>query len=917
MRATPASASSTWGPSRPRIATRARRISTVFCGLLALLLRANFADALDEAPPLFDRRGERVLRIWPQPTEVYGNGAPTIAVVSPSGASMEGNITVLVSGSGFRNFGDVKVRFCHVEARGYVINEGTITTVAPPLSRLDPSRTVPGTTFTAFSAETTTFDVAPGQSHACRVRVSLNGVDFTRESPETFTYYNLTSVSIAKMRPSGGPVAGGTPVTLDGVGFLDLGGGVQGPKCRFGDIVVAATVTSHQTAHCVSPRQSEPVPVWLTLNGYTDERSLVGGMTFRYSAPPTLSELHPIGGPSAGGAFVTVHGHGFVDDGEATSSCPIGDDLLCTAHQKAMGIRLAEEPRTGFQCVFGARGATDSVTVTGTLMEGGNDALLCQTPTGRVLERLATGNVGAWCDEHGNTTRCLDPAYATSALTAVEIRVTTNANASAASPTAVVYMPLAPHLPTLQNIQPWGGPPHGGTVVHIVGEELLSLTERTRPLCRFGHTEVLATVGGQGGSPGILSSPLHDRVTLHDARSPRTVAVHSGRLLTCISPPGREFRSRWIRVSVALDGEHFSHDTLSFRYTDFALSRVYPSGGFLAGGTMITVHGRGFTDFGGLRCVFGAVSVPATKVEARSLHCISPKRHEPIITNDPGWRVPLSVSLNGDLDSSSLQYGNATFSYFDPASVVVSSLSPAQGPVTGGIDVTLRGTGFAEYGMVQCRFGQHDAVNASYPLGGRLASTTPLASGISLTELVCKSPAHPLGPNLARDGGDAVHVALSLTGVPSEFTVGGPTFFYHHPCRGRELLDFYDTAGARTAVSRYLSFHAPNLTEFDVDGDGRLDTAELRAAIFHQHNNYTLSATPTDDALRNYAESTCFLHHEANGRELSRADDPRAPSDGLFLYDPRHEGRPRSATPPRSTVDPRSRTAAWAEGRPF
>ena len=824
----------------------ASRACTRSGNMLARLLVLLPLQGQAQAPEQHDFRGEQVVNTWPEPTSLYRRGEPVVKLLSPSGASNEGNVTVLLGGTGFRDFGDVKVRFCSVEVRGHVLNEGSISCIAPPLSAM-PQRQG--------------FEPSPVDSTACVVDVTLNGVDYSRIRA-TFWYYNLSAVSIARMHPSGGPVAGGTRVNLDGVGFVDRGGGVQGAKCRFGETVVAATIWSHSTASCISPATAAgPVPVWLTLNGYTDERSLSGGLSFRFSPPATLSQLHPIGGPSAGGAIITVHGHGFIDDGGLTNPCRIGDDPLCEMHDHAVGMVRVDRQRSGLACVFGERGSADAVTVTGTVLGAGNEQLLCQTPPNALL-RIATGRVGPWCAQHGNTTRCLDPAYAASALRAVEIRVTTNGNVSDASPTAVVYMALPPELPHLHHVQPWGGPPEGGTRVDIVGEELLSLAEMASPLCRFGHVEVPATVGGQGGSPGILSAPLVSRVALHDARTSRTVAVAAGRFISCISPPGHQFGSRWVRLSVALDGEHFSADTLSFRYTNFRVLGVHPSGGFLTGGTQLLVRGTGFSDFGGLHCVFGEVSVPATKVEARLLRCISP-------ATDSEGAVTLSVSLNGDLDSRTLENGNVTFDYFAPTSMVVSSLSPARGPILGGTAVTLRGAGFVERGTVQCMFGTHPAVNASYATGSSAGSRAVLS------EIVCLTPPRARPLDLDADTDEGVSLSISLTGDEAEFTDAGLLFNYQHPCHGRESIDGYPDANARDAVKRYLALNSPNLTRFDANEDGRLDAVELREAIRYSNDATRASADPSDAALLSYASHSCFLRHERAGREFARADDPR------------------------------------------
>ena len=143
--------------------------------------------------------------------------------------------------------------------------------------------------------------------------VSLNGVDFKASQFVTFSYYDLGRVLLAAVRPSGGPPSGGTLVNVSGTFFRDYGGGVQGPRCRFGSVVVPATLLSFTQAQCLSPPHpagdAERVPVSLSLNGYTDERGLAGGqLRFRYHVAHTLSALHPLGGPARGLSVVSLRG---------------------------------------------------------------------------------------------------------------------------------------------------------------------------------------------------------------------------------------------------------------------------------------------------------------------------------------------------------------------------------------------------------------------------------------------------------------------------------------------------------------------------------------------------------------------------------------------------------------------------------
>ena len=95
-------------------------------------------------------------------------------------------------------------------------------------------------------------------------------------------------------------------------------------------------------------------------------------MPFRFAQPPIVSEVHPLGGPSVGGAMITVFGSGFVDDGGVDSECEIGDYTRCEMHRHAIGMRRVDRPTSGLRCIFGPRHlpASESVAVHATLVEG-------------------------------------------------------------------------------------------------------------------------------------------------------------------------------------------------------------------------------------------------------------------------------------------------------------------------------------------------------------------------------------------------------------------------------------------------------------------------------------------------------------------------------------------------------------------
>ena len=198
--------------------------------------------------------------------------------ISPKGGDIAGNVTVLLVGTAFEDFGDAKCKFGAATVRATVHHTGAITCTAPHADEtmIFPTLSRPPVPRQPhFSAQQGHYPIE------MPVMVSLNGVDFKASQFVTFSYYDLGRVLLAAVRPSGGPPSGGTLVNLSGTFFRDYGGGVQGPRCRFGSVVVPATLLSFTQAQCLSPPHpagdAERVPVSLSLNGYTDERGLAGG----------------------------------------------------------------------------------------------------------------------------------------------------------------------------------------------------------------------------------------------------------------------------------------------------------------------------------------------------------------------------------------------------------------------------------------------------------------------------------------------------------------------------------------------------------------------------------------------------------------------------------------------------------------
>ena len=110
--------------------------------------------------------------------------------------------------------------------------------------------------------------------------------------------------AVDSISTSGGPVAGGTPVTVLGTGFTPAS------TVSFGGVPASdVTYESPQALTAVSPAGSGMANVVVRTAGGNSNTSTADD--FYYGSPPTVTGLNVTQGTSAGGTVVTVHGTGF------------------------------------------------------------------------------------------------------------------------------------------------------------------------------------------------------------------------------------------------------------------------------------------------------------------------------------------------------------------------------------------------------------------------------------------------------------------------------------------------------------------------------------------------------------------------------------------------------------------------------
>jgi len=140
------------------------------------------------------------------------------------------------------------------------------------------------------------------------VRVSFNLVNwFGEQSVEVYPALSLLSIT-----PSSGPITGGTPVLLSGIGFDFIDGVALRPFCRFGSIEITATILDGNHASCNTPQFYEDqytVSVDFILRYPTTKQRIVfyvpdsKQVVFSFYDSILLDSITPRSGSSSGGTL--------------------------------------------------------------------------------------------------------------------------------------------------------------------------------------------------------------------------------------------------------------------------------------------------------------------------------------------------------------------------------------------------------------------------------------------------------------------------------------------------------------------------------------------------------------------------------------------------------------------------------------
>ncbi|HEY4947424.1 MAG TPA: IPT/TIG domain-containing protein, partial [Acidimicrobiales bacterium] len=490
----------------------------------------------------------------------------------------------------------------------------------------------------------------------------------------------------------------GAATTFDGSNSTSPVGSIASFRWDFGDGTNSVTTTP-TTTHTYAEAGSYTTGLTVTNTAGTSTAVVFTGQTVSRDGGPSAAATHPVqvpvpapqvsavtpnGGPVSGGTAVTITGEHFTG-----------------ATAVAFGANLA----TPFTVV-----SDTEITVT--------------SPMG------TTGTI--------------------------DVRVTTPSGESAVTPADQFTYTSVP-APTVSSISPTSGPLFGGTAVTITGMNLTGATEVTFGTTRalgftvVSDTEITATSpakppgpqdvrvtspGGESGTGEVFTYVAAPTVgTVSPASGPEAggtsvtisgnhltaarevsfgavvstqVTVVSDTEITAVSPPGA---AGTVDVTVATPyGTSIPSGADHFTYVAApVVTSVTPPSGGIGGGTSVTITGSGFT---------GATAVAFGTNPAATFVVVSDT--EITTTSPAGSAGAVAVIVTG-AGGPSEPDGDSTFTYLGPGEV--TDVSPSAGPVAGGTQITITGSGFN--GATAVAFGTNPATTFVVASDTQITAVSP------------------------------------------------------------------------------------------------------------------------------------------------------------------------------------------------
>ncbi len=507
--------------------------------------------------------------------------------------------------------------------------------------------------------------------------LSVNAVGISSQPVQAF--YNgsqlIVNPVVTGISPSTGSVAGGTTVTITGVGLdnaTEVDFGPNNPATIVSDTDSQLVVTSPAGA-------AGTIDVTVTTPGGNSATS--PSDLFTYAVIPAVTGISPSAGPQAGGTLATITGSGFsnatavdfgsksvaftiISDSEIQADSPAG--TVGTVDVTVSNANGASSTSSSDQFTYVAPPSVTAINPNSGTIQGG----VAVTITGTNLTNASEVEFGSTPATilSDTATQIVVDSPAVNGIGSLDVTVTTLGGTSVTS-NADLFNYLT--VPTVTGISPNSGPLYGDELVTITGTSLINATavdfgSRAASIVSNTNNQIVAIC--PGGVAGIAD------VTV--TTSYGTSAISSADQFTYIPVP-----------------------TISF---------IGTPAGPANGGTTITITGSNLINATSVD--FGTNAATIVSNTATQIVVTDPK-------GTPG-SVDVTVTTPGGTSLTTLA---TLFTYV--SAPVVTGVSPAQGPVTAGEVVTITGTGLA--GATAVDFGGIPALGFTHDFASQVVAFAP------------------------------------------------------------------------------------------------------------------------------------------------------------------------------------------------
>ena len=484
---------------------------------------------------------------------------------------------------------------------------------------------------------------------------------------------------------------------------------------------------------------------------------------------PTVFNILPNSGSTAGGTLVTITGSNFISGntivsfgGVTATSISITNSgrLTCTTPSNSAGAKNVvvttsngtATKANGFT-YYGNPTITTISPNAGTIAGGTSVTITGSNFFGSTL--VSFGGVAATSINITSSTRltCITPS---NSLGATDVVVTTSIG-TATSTNGFTYSTN----PTITTISPNLGSTAGGTLVTITGTNFIfgstlvsfggvtatsiSVIDSTQLTCvtptstsGAKNVLVITPIGGVSsingftyyGTPTITSiSPNYGTISgsttvtingtnfISDATTvsfrgaaATSISVINSTQLTC-STPSNSVGATDVVVTTSFGT---TTSTSGFTYYETpTITTISPNSGTIAGGTLVVIRGTNFISGDTIVSFGGAAATSITVTSLTRLTCNTPSN---------------SVGATNVVVSTSTGTATSTNGFTYNLIPTITTISPNFGTIDGGTTVTITGTNFVSGGDTSVTFGGIDATDVVVTDSTQLTCSTPINS---------------------------------------------------------------------------------------------------------------------------------------------------------------------------------------------